>query len=313
MSEQGAMAAIPFWKHAVELDPNFALAYAALGTVYGNNLFEPTLAGDNLRKAYELRDRVSERERFEITADYYFVVTGELEKAAQTSELWAQAYPQDAVPHNGLGLLKEYLGQYERAAEEERKAIRLFQQAPTSYSNLMEDYVALDRLDEAKVTYHQAIDRKLDDPFLHDDMYAIAFLQGDVEDRGTSPGAFTAFIGTCVALPSEDYVDPAISPDGKRFAICIRRTAEQQLAVYDIDRGVLLRLSRFGTRNAAPAWTPDSKSAEVFDAEFDRGGAVSGYDVSPDGQRFLVTRSDQPNPTEVRFIINWPAYIEATK
>jgi tetratricopeptide (TPR) repeat protein len=182
MSEQGSVAAIPFWKHAVELDPNFALAYAALGSVYGTNLLEPGLASENIRKAYELRDRVSERERFDITAAYYVGVTGELEKAIQIHELWAQAYPRDDAPHLGLGLLDEYIGQYEKAAEEERKAIRLFQEEPISYSNLMEDYVALNRLDEAKVTYHEAIDHKLDDPFLHDDMYAIAFLQGDANE-----------------------------------------------------------------------------------------------------------------------------------
>jgi serine/threonine protein kinase len=180
--EKGSSAAIPFYQHAIELDPNFALAYAGLGGLYGTNLIEPGLAAENIRKAYQLRDRVSEWERFNITGTYYLNVTGELEKAAQTFELWAHAYPRDFFPHTGLALIHEYLGQYEKTSAEEFEAIRLYPDNPNDYSNLMESYIALNRLDEAKTTYGQAISRNLDDVFLHDDLYAVAFLQGDVEE-----------------------------------------------------------------------------------------------------------------------------------
>ena len=110
LSEETATAAVPFFKRAIELDPNFALAYSALGNVYGNLLSEPGLAAQNIRKAYQLRDHVSEGERFAITADYYNNVTGELEKAAQTCELWAQAYPRAFLPHLYWGLMNEYFG-----------------------------------------------------------------------------------------------------------------------------------------------------------------------------------------------------------
>ena len=89
---KGNAEAIPFYKRAIELDPNFAVAYASLGLVYGN-LGQANLAAENIRKAYELRDRVSEREKYRISALYYQNVTGELEQASQVYELWAKSYP----------------------------------------------------------------------------------------------------------------------------------------------------------------------------------------------------------------------------
>jgi tetratricopeptide (TPR) repeat protein len=106
----------------------------------------------------------------------------ELDKSAQTNEQWAQAYPRDSSPHNGLATISEYLGQYEKLAAEELETIRLVPGNAVDHSNLMEAYIALDRLDEAKITYHQAIDHKLEGPFLHGDMYAVAFLEGDAEE-----------------------------------------------------------------------------------------------------------------------------------
>ncbi|MGA8222289.1 MAG: winged helix-turn-helix domain-containing protein, partial [Candidatus Acidiferrales bacterium] len=116
--ESGEINAIPFFKRAIELDPNFALAYARLGGMY-IALGEPSKTSENLQKAYELRERVSERERFNITALFYVGVTGELEKANQTCELWARAYPRDELPHQLIGLNDEYLGRYEKAISED--------------------------------------------------------------------------------------------------------------------------------------------------------------------------------------------------
>ena len=180
--EQSAVAAIPFYQRAIELDPNFAIAYSQLGTAYGALLVEPGLAATNIRKAYQLRDRVSERERFSIESNYYDSVTGEVEKGIQLDELRAQTYPRDGSAHNSLAYRYEQLGQYEKAVAEESEAIRLFPGAALNYSNLMEVDTALNRLDEATATYREAIARKLESPFLHDDMYAIAFLRGDNEE-----------------------------------------------------------------------------------------------------------------------------------
>jgi tetratricopeptide (TPR) repeat protein len=98
-------AAIPYFRRAIELDSNFALAYGTLGNLYAADLQEPGLAAENLRKAYELRERVSERERFSIDAIYYYVVTGELEKSVQTLKSWAEAYPRDVAPHTIRGYI----------------------------------------------------------------------------------------------------------------------------------------------------------------------------------------------------------------
>jgi serine/threonine protein kinase/tetratricopeptide (TPR) repeat protein len=180
--EKGPVAAIPLYKRAIELDLDFALAYAQLGIVYVADLTEPGLAAENLQKAYELRDRVSEREKLRITGAYYSFVTGELERAVQAYDLYAQAYSRDGFAHLASGLAYEYMGQYEKAAAETSEAIQLSPRNADDYSNLMEDYMALNRLDEAKAVYRQAIDRKLEGAFLHDDTYLIAFLEGNAEE-----------------------------------------------------------------------------------------------------------------------------------
>lgn len=175
---KGNAAAIPYFMQAIELDPNFSAAYAALGISY-SNLREPDLASEHLRKAYELRARVSERERFRITAYYYHLVTGEIEKASETYALWAQAYPRDNVPRTNLGVTYGYLGEYEKAVTEIREALRLNPDSAVGYTNLVSHYAALNRLDDAKAVYRQAVERKVDNPYLHLNRYAVAFLEND--------------------------------------------------------------------------------------------------------------------------------------
>jgi tetratricopeptide (TPR) repeat protein len=175
---RGDAAAISFFNRAIELDPDFALAYDALGVSY-SNLDEPGRASQNIAKAYSRRDRASERERFEIEADYSQIVTGELDNANEICEHWAQAYPLDEYPHDLLGLNYEFLGKFERAVAEMSEAIRLNPDGVILRSNLMEAQIALDRLNEAKATYQMALSRNLDHPYLHADRYGIAFLEDD--------------------------------------------------------------------------------------------------------------------------------------
>ena len=111
---RGSAESIPFYKRAIDLDPNFAVAYASLGLVYAN-LGQASLAAENIRKAYDLGERVSEREKYRIAALCYEIVTGELEQASQVYELWAKSYPEDTVPPGNLGYLYTQLGQYEKA------------------------------------------------------------------------------------------------------------------------------------------------------------------------------------------------------
>src|SRR5271168_928893 len=175
----GSAAAIPFFNHAIELDPNFALAHAYLGRMYGD-IGEPGLAAGYTQKAYELRNQTSEPEKYFITASFQIVVTGDMEKAEQSCQLWARAYPRSPAPHMFLtGLIYPALGQYEKGIEEGREAVRLNPQIPISYAILMASEVALNRLEEAKSTYKQALERKLNDPFFHISLYQLAFLQND--------------------------------------------------------------------------------------------------------------------------------------
>ncbi len=176
--DTGDVEAIPYYKRAIDLDPNFAEAYANLGTIY-RNLNQTSLVQVNFRKAFELRDRVSERERFFIEGLYYGTVTGELENAIQTYTQWAQTYPAADTPHIDLGAYYGALGQYEKAAAQTREALRRTPREVTSYGNLMACYISLNRLDEAKATYEQAQAQKLDTSFLRQTKYLAAFLQGD--------------------------------------------------------------------------------------------------------------------------------------
>jgi DNA-binding winged helix-turn-helix (wHTH) protein/tetratricopeptide (TPR) repeat protein len=177
-NEQGDAPSIPFLKRAIELDPKFAIAYAALAAHY-SNLDEPSLALEYATKAYELRDRVTEREKLGISF-IYFRVTGEVEKQAQVFDLWMADYPRDGTPHVSLGMNFVFMGQYEKALAEFQKALQLGPGSAAVYENLSGLYLALDRLDEAKATLNQAQASKLDGAGLHWIGYYLGFLQGDI-------------------------------------------------------------------------------------------------------------------------------------
>jgi serine/threonine protein kinase/tetratricopeptide (TPR) repeat protein len=175
---RGATAALPFYKRAVELDPNFAMAYSRMGAVYFN-LNEGGRGAENAHKAYELREKVSERERFYIEGRYYEFATGELEKAAQIYELWQQTYPRDEIPHIALGGISAGLGNLEKALQECREALGLEPNRTANYASLGSAYRSLNRLDEAEAVYKQAEERKLSSESLLQTRYQLAFLKGD--------------------------------------------------------------------------------------------------------------------------------------
>jgi len=170
--------AIPFFRRAISLDNSFALAYAALGTTY-YNLSQPGPAADNLKRAYELRDRVSEREKFDISGQYHRFVTGDLEKAAQAYSGWAQQYPRDATPRDSLSEIYRQLGEFEKSLAAARDAVQVEPSADAGYANLFAAYLALNRLDDARATLEQAQTKNLDSAPLHLGLAALAFLQND--------------------------------------------------------------------------------------------------------------------------------------
>jgi tetratricopeptide (TPR) repeat protein len=175
--EKGDAPSIPFLKRAIELDPNFPMAYAGLSVSYGN-LGQRSLALEYATKAYGLRDRVTEREKLRISASY-FKATGEFGKEAQTYELWIASYPRDFQPRGNLGTIYVSIGQYEKALAEYQEEVRHAPDDPGVYGNLAATYLTLKRLDEAKATFDQALAHKLDDGSLRVTMYYLAFLRGD--------------------------------------------------------------------------------------------------------------------------------------
>jgi serine/threonine protein kinase/Tfp pilus assembly protein PilF len=178
-ASSGDEAGLPFFKRALEIDPKFAMGYASLALFYGAT-GESDLATQYIRKAYELRDRASDSERFFITAYFDGRGTGNQEKAQQTCEQWAQVYPREWKPHTFLaGFIYPVLGRYEKAAEEGRKAIELAPDTLTGYFILGDDLVYLDRPSEAEDVLRRVSERKMEGPFLSRQRFDVAFLKGD--------------------------------------------------------------------------------------------------------------------------------------
>jgi serine/threonine protein kinase/tetratricopeptide (TPR) repeat protein len=175
----GSPAAIPFFKRATELDPNFAAAYAMLGRMF-IDVGESSGAVDATRKAYELRDRASEREKYAISAAYELLVTGNLQRADEICAVWMQAYPRAVEPRNlSSGPVNLQLGRYEKTLDQAEEAIRSHPDLPIAYMHLMLAFTALDRMDEAKAARRRAMERHIDSPFLDLAEYPLDFLEGD--------------------------------------------------------------------------------------------------------------------------------------
>ncbi len=192
----GPAAAVPLFQRAVEIDPDFALAYARLGTHY-SNLRESTLARESTLKAYRLRDRASDVERFEIDTFYDRQVTGNLERQQQTMESWARTYPRDSAPLGLLaGLATQSTGKYELAIAAADKAIALEPDSAPSYNSKANNELRLNRPADAEATIARAIERKLDFQGFILTRYLIAFLNGDGEAMGRQAALAKGLRGT---------------------------------------------------------------------------------------------------------------------
>ncbi len=179
MIKNDSAGAVPLFQRAVSLDPNFAMAYARLGTNY-SNMGQTDRAAEITRKAYELRERVSEREKFYIVSHYQNFVTGDLQSSVRTCELWSQTYPRDPIPPGNLGgAIYWQLGKYEKSLVAAQQALALDPGSGISYANVVGSYLYLNRLDEAKATAQEAQARNLDSPYLHIVLHLVAFLQHD--------------------------------------------------------------------------------------------------------------------------------------
>jgi tetratricopeptide (TPR) repeat protein len=199
--EKGDAAALPFFQHTTELDPNFAMAYRSLSVVY-SGLGESEQAVRCATKAYELRSRLTERERLSIESNYYLIGTGDLVKAEQVYELYVKTYPRDAGAHANLGFTSWSLGRYEKALPEYREALRLDPDNVRSYTNVAGDLISLGRFDEAREVLRQAQGRNLNDELLSLNLYSLAFARRDAEEMrhlvngaAAKPGVEDALLG----------------------------------------------------------------------------------------------------------------------
>jgi eukaryotic-like serine/threonine-protein kinase len=241
-NEKGDAAALPYHQRAIELDPNFAMAYTAVGADY-SNLGQIERANEYYGKAFQLRARSSERERLAITADFYLNVTGELDKAAQTYQEEIESYPRSSVAYGNLGVVFALQGQYEKAVQATRRLLVLAPDQSSSYVNLADYALALQRFDEARQIIREQAP-KLDDFTFHDALYALAFLGADSaamaeQQRWFASKPETENYGLALASDTEAYaghlgkareltkraVDSAIRADGKETAAIFQDNA----------------------------------------------------------------------------------------
>jgi DNA-binding winged helix-turn-helix (wHTH) protein/tetratricopeptide (TPR) repeat protein len=248
-NEKGPAAALPYDQHAIQLDPNFAMGYRSIGDDYFS-LGELARASEYFTKAFQLREHASEREKLGIAAEYYHVVTGELDKAAQTYQEAIESYPRSVGVYGNLGLVYGAQGQYEKAAEVTRQALRLAPGRSYLYGNLANYALALQRFDEARQSIHDAQARKLDDLVLHNALYALAFLGADsaamAEQQQWFAGKAEENSGLALASDTEAYgghlgkareltkraVDSAIRADNKENGAIFQAIAAQREAAF---------------------------------------------------------------------------------
>jgi len=249
-NEKGMAAALPYYQRATELDPNFATGYWSVGWVY-NNLGEAGRAREYFSRAFQLREHASEREKLEITADYYSNVTGELEKAVQTYQEEIESYPREYPAYNSFAGLYAGKGQYEKAKEIDRQALPLAPNRGITYDDLASYALALQRFDEARQIIREAQARKLDDAGFHSTLYALAFLGVDPAAMAEQQKWFSGepnyeHEGLALASNTEAYaghlgeareltkraVESAVRADNKESAAMWQANAAVQQAAY---------------------------------------------------------------------------------
>ena len=309
VSSTGSEAAVPFFNRAIEIDPNFASAYAALGRMYGD-IGESVLSAENTNKAYQLRDHASDQERFFISLTYELQVTGDLEKAQQICDLWVRAYPRASLPHGLLaGGVYPSIGKREESVEEAKIAIGIDPDFSIGYSLLADSYLALERTTEAEKTLDRASERKLDIPDFHVQRYIIAFLKGDktgMEREAAlpreKPGA-DDWMSNAEAFISaySGHLQEARKMSGRAADLARKAERRDTEALYEADAA--MREALFGNVSTARQKAMDALALSTSrDAEYEAAFALA---LSGDASRSQGLTEDLsrrfPEDTIVRF------------
>jgi tetratricopeptide (TPR) repeat protein len=208
--QKSTTQSIAYYQRAVELDPNFAAAYRGLANSYAS-LAEFGRASEYQGKAFENRAHASERERLAIAADYYRFVSGELDKAAQTYQEWIESYARDDPAYSSLGIVYASQGQYEKAVEAQRQALRLAPDVGAPYMNLGNALLGLQRLEEPRQTAKSALAQNFDDYILRNELYAVAFLSRDSETLAEQTAWFQS-------QPESEHFGLALESDTEAYA-----------------------------------------------------------------------------------------------
>jgi len=318
--ERGYLAALPFYQRAIELDPNFAFAYVALG-VQSTIVGQTVLGREYISRAFALSGRTSEWEKLDIAAQYYNRVTGELPKAEQTWQEWIDNYPRDRLPLGNLAGDRAMEGDYAAAVELTRQASRL---GPNSVVDDIGDYetrgaalMALGRLDEARKTFEEALSRKLDDKGLHIGLYGLAFLTGDTQGMASQAAWFEGKPGRHEIFSTEADTE-AYGGHLTRARELTRRAVEEAVRADNPEAAALWRvdaaLREVAFGNAAEArldtkaalkLAPDSRDIEV---EATLAGAWAG-DVG--GTRKLANNLKKQFPLDTLVNDYWFPTIDA--
>jgi tetratricopeptide (TPR) repeat protein len=305
----GYATAVPLLQRAIEIDPQFAMAYAFLGRNYGD-LGESVLSAESTSKAWQLRDRASDREKFFVTVTYHRQVTGNLEKARETCELWTQTYPRDVDAHGMFsGFTSQGSGRYEKSIEEAKKAIGIDPDFVPGYNNLAFAYVCLDRLGEAENTLRRAAERNLEIPDLLLLRYYIAFLKGDKtameREVALSQGKAGAedWVAHSEALVLARSGQLQLARKTSRRAVDLAQQAGQRERAAVYETGVAVWEALFG--NASAARQSAMEALELSKARDVEYGAAFALALAGDFSRSQALASDLerrfPEDTPVRF------------
>ena len=268
----GPTSAVPLLKRALEIDPNFAMAHALLGRKYGD-IGESVLSTESTRKAYQLRDRASEREKFFIDASYDLQVTGNLEKARQTLESFSRTYPRAREPHGFLSMIYQLFGKYDKSIEEGKRAIEIDPEFAPGYLNTAWAQVFLGRLEGAEQTIRLASDREVQVPELLILRYYIAFLKGDNTrmERAAALGAEKSGVEDWIS----DQQASVLAFSGhlrhartmSRRAVDLAKQASQQGGAGMYEAGAAVREAFFGN-------APEARRSAVAALELSKGRDV---------------------------------------